>query len=71
MSTERKTRLFGIALLVLGLWPAVQIGLVARYDVSPWQLAAWGMYASPCQVLMKHPKSLAQKSTYQLLDLEH
>ena len=47
MSTERKTRLFGIALLVLGLWPAVQIGLVARYDVSPWQLAAWGMYASP------------------------
>lgn len=47
MSTERKKRLFCVALLVLGLWPAVQIGLVLRYDVSSWKLGAWGMYASP------------------------
>ncbi len=47
MSTERKKRLFGIALVVLAVWPAVQIGLVVRYDVSSWKLGAWGMYATP------------------------
>ena len=47
MRTERKRRLFGVALVVLALWPAVQIGLVLRYDVSPWKLGAWGMYSSP------------------------
>jgi len=47
LSTERKKRLFGAALILLALWPAVQIGLVLRYDVSPWKLGAWGMYASP------------------------
>ena len=50
MSTERKKRLFGLALVVLAMWPAVQIGLVLRYDVSPWKLGAWGMYSSPQQL---------------------
>ncbi len=47
MSTERKKRLFSIALVVLAIWPAIQIGLVVRYDVSAWKLGAWGMYATP------------------------
>lgn len=29
------------------MWPAVHIGLVARYDVNPWKLAGWGMYSAP------------------------
>lgn len=29
------------------LWPAGQMWLVARYDVSPWKLAGWGMYSAP------------------------
>jgi len=47
LSTERKRTLFGAALLVIGLWPAVQIGLVMRYDVSPWKLGGFAMYATP------------------------
>ncbi len=36
-----------LGLLALTVWPAVQMALVARYDVSPWKLAGWGMYAEP------------------------
>ena len=35
------------ALAVFTLWPAVQIGLSFAYDVNPWKLASWGMYAAP------------------------
>jgi hypothetical protein len=35
------------ALALLTLWPLVQMGLVARFEVSPWKLAGWGMYATP------------------------
>jgi hypothetical protein len=31
----------------LTVWPLVQIGLCFRYDLSPWKLAGWGMYAQP------------------------
>lgn len=36
-----------LGLLALTVWPAVQMALVARYDLSPWKLAGWGMYAEP------------------------
>jgi hypothetical protein len=42
-----KLRVLYAGLLVLALWPLVQIGLVLRFDVSPWKLAGWGMYAEP------------------------
>jgi hypothetical protein len=29
------------------LWPLVQMELVRRFEVSPWKLAGWGMYATP------------------------
>jgi hypothetical protein len=35
------------ALLLLTLWPLVHVWLVERYDVSPWKLGGWGMYAAP------------------------
>ena len=35
------------ALILFAVWPAVQIGLVKRYDVNPWKLAGWGMYSAP------------------------
>jgi len=50
LNTERKKRFFAAGLLVLGLWPVVQMGLVVRYGVSSWKLGAWGMYASPQQL---------------------
>lgn len=34
-------------LAVVTAWPLVQLWLVARYDVSPWKLAGWGMYSTP------------------------
>lgn len=42
-----KARGVHAALVLLTLWPLAQLGLVARFDVSPWKLAGWGMYATP------------------------
>jgi len=47
MTIRRKARLVHAALAVLAAWPIVHIGLVWRYDVSPWKLAGWGMYTTP------------------------
>jgi hypothetical protein len=42
-----KTRLVVAGLAALTAWPAVHLALCFRYDVSPWKLAGWGMYATP------------------------
>jgi hypothetical protein len=47
MNVARKSRIVSVALLAVALWPVVQMVLVRRYDVSPWKLAGWGMYATP------------------------
>jgi len=47
MALATKTRIVHAALLALALWPLVHLGLVWRYDLSPWKLAGWGMYATP------------------------
>ncbi len=47
MDLRAKTRVVHTALLALAVWPAIQIGLTERWDVSPWKLAGWGMYATP------------------------
>jgi hypothetical protein len=39
--------LVAVLMTCLTVWPLVQIGLCFRYDVSPWKLAGWGMYAQP------------------------
>ena len=47
MRLASKTRIVHGALLVLALWPLLQLGLVWQYDLSPWKLAGWGMYTTP------------------------
>ncbi len=47
MSARAKTTVVATALAALTLWPLVHLWLVARYDVSPWKLAGWGMYSAP------------------------
>jgi hypothetical protein len=47
MDLRAKTRVVHGALVALAVWPAMQICLVQRWDVSPWKLAGWGMYATP------------------------
>jgi len=47
MDAVAKGRVVRTALLAFALWPLVQMTLVWRYDVSPWKLAGWGMYAAP------------------------
>jgi hypothetical protein len=42
-----RTTLVVAGLGALTLWPAVHLALCLRYDVSPWKLAGWGMYATP------------------------
>ena len=36
-----------VALVLLALWPAAQMALVASYDLNAWKLGAWGMYSTP------------------------
>ena len=47
MTIERKTRLVVAGLAALTLWPLVHVALCVGWDVSPWKLAGWGMYATP------------------------
>ena len=47
MTVAGKQRVVHAAILAFALWPCVQLALVARWDVSPWKLAGWGMYATP------------------------
>ena len=35
------------ALVAFTVWPAVHIGLVKAYGITPWKLAGWGMYSAP------------------------
>jgi hypothetical protein len=34
-------------LVAFAVWPAVHIALVQVWDVNPWKLMGWGMYAAP------------------------
>jgi len=47
MPLAAKRSLVHGALLLLAVWPAVHIGLAWRWDLSPWKLGGWGMYATP------------------------
>ena len=47
MTTATKARVVTAGLILFTLWPVVHMVLVARYDLSPWKLAGWGMYAAP------------------------
>ena len=47
MTAATKTRVVVAGLAALTAWPFVHIALCARWDVSPWKLAGWGMYATP------------------------
>lgn len=42
-----KRRILIAMLVSLALWPIVQIALVRRYGVDPWELYGWGMYTRP------------------------
>lgn len=42
-----KARITLVLLLALGLWPMAQHLLVRRFDVNPWKLFGWAMYARP------------------------
>jgi hypothetical protein len=35
------------ALVLLALWPLVQMALVRVHGIDPWKLGGWGMYAAP------------------------
>ena len=47
MSLALRKRVLGIALLVLTVWPVVQIASTELFETSPWKFAAWGMYSLP------------------------
>jgi hypothetical protein len=47
MTSARKTRVVHAALVALTLWPVAHLVLAARFDISSWKLAGWGMYATP------------------------
>ena len=45
--TDARTRILIGALTLFTLWPAVQMTLVAVFDVNAWKLGGYGMYATP------------------------
>lgn len=47
MEARAKTAVVATALAALTIWPLAHLWLVARYDISPWKLAGWGMYSAP------------------------
>jgi hypothetical protein len=47
LSAQRKATVVHAALIAVTVWPLVQIGLALHYDVSPWKLGGFGMYATP------------------------
>ena len=61
-----KRRAVHLALAAFALWPVVQIGLVRAYDVNPWKLAGWGMYAVPQIPARVHVWGLTAKESYEV-----
>lgn len=47
MQKRTKARVVGAALGLLTVWPAVHLYLCFEWELSPWKLAGWGMYAEP------------------------
>ncbi len=45
--SRRKRVAIDLLLLAFALWPLAQIGLSLGYEVNPWKLGGWGMYAAP------------------------
>jgi len=55
LTIRTKTAVVATVLATLTVWPLVHLWLVARYDISPWKLAGWGMYSAP------RPRSLGME----------
>ena len=50
VNAQTKAKVVLAVLIAVTIWPLVQIGLVGRFDVSPWKLAGWGMYSAPAPI---------------------
>lgn len=42
-----RVRIWGMAAVLLTLWPLAHATLVHRHGMSAWKLAGWGMYSEP------------------------
>jgi hypothetical protein len=51
VGTMIRRRLVLVLLGFIALWPAVTLALQARWDVDPWKLMGFGMYATPARRL--------------------
>ena len=47
MKSRTKQNVVYGALIALTIWPCVHMALAKGFDMSPWKLAGWGMYAAP------------------------
>jgi hypothetical protein len=47
MSASHRKQALALLVCLLALWPAVHLWLSARYEIDPWELFGWGMYALP------------------------
>jgi hypothetical protein len=47
LSLTLKRRVLYAGLLLFTLWPLAHMYLATHFQVSPWKLAGWGMYATP------------------------
>lgn len=47
MNGMRRRNLMAAIVAFVALWPLVHAALVARYQIDPWELFGWSMYATP------------------------
>ena len=63
-----KRKLVVTFLLLFAVWPALQHTLVRHYDVDPWRLAGWGMYAAPGAMKTVRVVALSNEAPPRILD---
>lgn len=47
MTFDTKKRILRIVMVLFIVWPIAQFALTQFFDLSPWKLFGWGMYAAP------------------------
>lgn len=47
MSGSPRQRIMRGVVLFVALWPFAHLGLVARYEIDPWEFFGWAMYSQP------------------------
>jgi hypothetical protein len=63
-----KRRALSLFLILFGIWPLIQYGLVRAYDVDPWKLMGFAMYCVPGPMKTVRIHEISSDGSHRLLD---